>query len=799
MLTVDGNQIEAERQESILNACLKASIYIPHLCSHPAVPTACDGDGCGLCLVNVNGNPEPVRACKTLVETADSVVTQSDTLTDLRQKTLAHILATHPHACLTCHEAEGCSRTQCSQNVDSPDRCCSLFGNCPVRKVSASIGIPPYTTRYVSQGMPKLLDELFYAIDPNLCISCDLCVRACRDVKKIDALAMSDKYGRSVALPKATTLKESGCIFCGLCVEVCPTGALMDKPWSFETRDKSVVPCRATCPAEIDVPTYVRLVAEKRYGEAVAVIREKAPIPGVLGRVCYTPCETGCRRKVWDEPVAIRSLKRFAADNDDGHWSKHLTCKADSGKRVSVVGAGPAGLSAAYYLRILGHSVDLYDRMEWAGGMLRYGIPRYRLPANVLDDEVEAILNLGVTTHFGTNISSPDQLTECDAVFWCTGAARSVALPKGVCGDDSIADGLGFLKRLNSGERTKLSGRVAVIGGGNVATDVARSAIRLGATSVVILYRRTREEMPAYDSEIDEAIAERIELQFLCIPSAVSRTAQGIEVTIQRMKLGNPDESGRRAPVPVEGDSDQLIVDHLFSAIGQRVEAVAGLEVTEAGTLRTDAKTLATSQPGLFAGGDNITGPSSVVAAVEAGRLAAQSIDRYLGGNGELPSYNIRTSSDLAAESDTSLSLETAPCLKNTQESGFEEIEQAYSESVAVGQASRCSRCDLRLSIPAVTLPPERYQPFDIIGIGSAPSETGVVTLYDAQMTAVLICGADDMRAELESRLKDRFSALWYSCEPHQMYTQRESELLSEHLQKHGSLPPGNDLEDDLF
>ncbi|MDH3892733.1 MAG: FAD-dependent oxidoreductase [candidate division Zixibacteria bacterium] len=797
-MIVDGKQLEAPGSQSLLSTLLDNDIYVPHICHHPALP-ACDDDGCGLCVVQVNGDASPVRACRIASDTVSEVTTDSVQIREARQRSLAKILTTHPHACLTCSDAEGCTRTSCTQNVEVPERCCSLFGNCQLQDVAAYIGIPDFTPRYKSDGLPKVLDEPFYNFDYNLCIACTRCIRACRDVKKVDALKLTEEFGRPVAIPKSGRLKESGCIFCGLCIEVCPTGAMMDKPFESDRKEDAVVPCRATCPAEIDVPLYVRLVAQKRYGEAVAVIREKAPIPGILGRVCYNPCEQGCRRKTWDEPVAIRSLKRFAADHDDGHWKSQLVLKDQSGKRVAVVGAGPAGLTASYYLRLSGHQVDLYDRMKKPGGMLRYGIPRFRLPEEALQIETQAILDLGVTFHPQSPIDSPDELSGFDAVFWATGAARSVALAKGSQQEDIAQDGLELLQRINDGEKIDLSGRVAVIGGGNVATDVARSARRLGADKVTIVYRRTRDEMPAYENEIDEALAEGIEMRFLHGPVGVKKENGHLSVTLQKMQLGEADSSGRRSPVPIEGSTTEMQVDHVVAAIGQRVETLAKFGVTTKGTIEVSPLDSMTSREGVFAGGDNVSGPSSVVAAVEAGRLVAQAVDRYLGGDGELPAYGIAADKDPAASQHATTSLQSPHCLLVEKRDGFDEIEQGYDDTTAVAQASRCSRCDLRLKVPAVQSPPEGLDKFNQDGVATVPTEAGVLLLYDHDKNVVLVAGAENMQALADEKLQDGFDADFLSFEPHQMYTQRESEMLSQHLQKHGSLPTGNDLDDELF
>ena len=798
MPIIDGNRIELDGTLNLLAACLKAGVYVPHICYHPSIPACEKGDGCGLCKVLVDDNPEPVNACQIPADSVKKVTTENNLIKEHRQKSLSRILATHPHACLTCPDAEGCTRTSCTQNTIVGERCCSLFGNCELQKVSAYIGIPSYTTRYTPKDLPLIKSEPFYDFDYNLCIACGRCTRICTDVKNVDALAITEQYGRPIAVPKNGNLKDSGCIYCGACVEVCPTGAIMDKPWELTTREKSIVSCRSSCPAEIDVPLYVRLVGEKRYGEAISVIREKAPIPGILGRVCFNPCESGCRRKVWDEPVAIRSLKRFAADNDDGHWKNNLAKRPDTGKKVAIVGAGPAGLSASYYLRIFGHNVDLFDSMEKPGGMLRYGIPRYRLPVDALDSEIDDIIELGVTFHPKKKIESPGDLSGYDAVFWATGASQEVTLPKGVSEDGMVKNSLEFLRSVNSGEDIRLTGDVAVIGGGNAATDVARTARRLGADKVTIIYRRTRSEMPAYESEIDESIAEGIEFRFLATPVGIGKSGARIRIILQKMKLGEPDESGRQSPVPIDGEIDQLIFDHVISAIGQRVETIADFEVTQKGAFQI-SDNRSTSVKGVFAGGDNVTGAASVVEAVEAGRLAAVSIDRYLGGDGELPSYGIDVIRNFNIESELRLPLSKPSCLKADMRAGFDEVEKQYEENVAVAQARRCARCDLRLAISPPVLPPDKYIIFNQENIETTPTRAGVIHLYDSGKEILLISGSENIRDALRSKIDEGFAASYFIFEPHEMYTQRESEMLSRYLQKHSKLPAGNDLDDELF
>ncbi len=406
-----------------------------------------------------------------------------------------------------------------------------------------------------------------------------------------------------------------------------------------------VAPCQLTCPAGIDIQGYLALISRGEYIEALKLIREKLPMPATIGRVCPHFCETQCRRTLVEEPININHLKRFVADYEMERGERHTPAKRPpSGHKVAIVGGGPAGLSAAYYLCLLGHSPLLCDAMPELGGMLRYGIPEYRLPKKVLDWEIEGILQLGVevrtNTRWGRDFTLDALRREgCKAIFLAIGAWSAHKL--GVPGETlaGVHSGVEFLADIGLGKPVGMGERVAVIGGGNVAMDAARTGVRLGAKEMTVIYRRSREEMPASHEEIEGAMAEGIVFHFLAAPVRLLGANGRLDrIEIIRMQLGEPDASGRRRPVPVEGSETTLSVDMVITAIGQVADlsplekdpAATQAPVTRWKTLGADAETLHTGLDDIFTGGDVYRGPDTVVRALADGRRAAFAIHRYL-------------------------------------------------------------------------------------------------------------------------------------------------------------------------
>ncbi|MCL6610214.1 MAG: FAD-dependent oxidoreductase [Peptococcaceae bacterium] len=459
---------------------------------------------------------------------------------------------------------------------------------------------------------------------------------------------------------------------------------------------KMKAPCREACPAGVDVPRYVRYIKEGKFDRALAVIRERIPFPAACAYACVHPCESKCARRQYDEPVAIRMLKRAAVEKGGETWKAGVKTSPPTGKRVAVAGAGPCGLTAAYYLAGKGHRVTVFEAMPLPGGMLRYGIPGYRLPKRVLDEEIRAITGRGVEIKTGARVESAEKLLRegYDAVLAATGAWLGLGMDlEG--GSVRAVDGITFLRAVNTGDPPPVGEKVLVVGGGNTAIDAARSSVRLGAREVVVLYRRTRAEMPAGPEEVRAALEEGVRFEFLAAPKAVDKD----RVICVRMALGDPDESGRPRPVPVEGSEFAICCDTLIAAVGQSADALSlGLESGAGGTVKVDPDTLAASLQGVFAGGDAVTGPSSIIQAIAQGRRAASSIDRYLGGNGVIDEKPVPDNgAGLREEAPRGTARQQAPAIPaEERRGGFQPVEQGYDDLAAVREAQRCLSCDLR-------------------------------------------------------------------------------------------------------
>jgi len=444
------------------------------------------------------------------------------------------------------------------------------------------------------------------------------------------------------------------CTGCGACVKNCPKGIIRlrtpsDRILSFNTLNDCLAPCQQTCPAQIDIPTYIEHINEGRYEEALLTIKERNPLPLTCGRVCPHPCEAECRRGEieGEEPVNINHLKRFVADMEMNSGRRYKVYVApDTGHRVALIGGGPASLTCAYYLRRLGHSPVIFEAMPKLGGMLRYGIPEYRLPKKVLDWEIQGILDLGVeartNVRFGRDFDLEYLLVEgYKAVFIAAGAWNCSKMR--VEGEDDIEGvlpGTEFLMQQAMGQPMEIGKKVAIIGGGNTAIDASRSALRMGAEEVTIVYRRSRKEMPAAAYEVDAAEEEGVKFHFLAAPARFIGDEKGRlkQMEFIRMELGEPDSSGRRRPVPIEGSETLLDIDNVIAAIGQRPDVsfvqqekrTGELKLTRWDTIEADESTLVTDLPYVLTGGDLFTGAATVVEAIGAGRLAARSIHLHL-------------------------------------------------------------------------------------------------------------------------------------------------------------------------
>lgn len=472
-------------------------------------------------------------------------------------------------------------------------------------------------------------------------------------------------------------------------------------------------PCMSECPAGIDIPGFIKHMAEGNDRAALELIKANMPLPAILGRVCTRPCEDGCRRQLVEESVAVCHLKRFAADKVTASGDEYIPETAPpSGKKVAVVGAGPAGLTAAYYLQILGHQCTVFDMHEKAGGMARYGIPSFRLPRDVIEAEVNVIEKLGAEFRYNIKMGRDvtlDQLRgDYDAVFLGLGA--QLAKPMRIEGEDTegVLSGIGFLGASSRDESMKIGNRVMVVGGGNTAIDAARTALRLGAKEVSILYRRTRAEMPALDLEINAAEEEGVRLDILAAPVGVERAADGtLNVTCIRMELGEPDDSGRRRPVPQEGSEHVRVVDDVISAIGQDVDPTDcdGLDLTKWKSIDADTHKCTTNMENVFAGGDCVTGADIAVTAVAAGRRGAISIDQYLQGQpvlGDTKLYNHtmgridEVDEIVVADFEKSDRLPMPELEPLERIKSFAEVETGFNEATVREEAERCMECGCR-------------------------------------------------------------------------------------------------------
>jgi putative selenate reductase YgfK subunit len=487
---------------------------------------------------------------------------------------------------------------------------------------------------------------------------------------------------------------------------ICPTG---------ECVKLAPAPCQMACPAGIDVPSYLTLIGLGRDAEAIELIREDNPFPWVCGLVCTNPCEFMCVRGRMDDPIAIKYLKGFAAERAMSEMRyRNPEPAPDNGKKVCIIGAGPAGMTAAYYLALKGYRVTIIEALPVPGGMMMVGIPRYRLPREVIDRESGMIESLGVEFRYNTRLGkdvSLEQLREegFDAFLVALGAHSAYKLL--IPGEDDfpqVINAIDFLRRVSLGDRHMPGRRVVIVGGGNVAIDAARTCIRLGCEDVTIAYRRTRSEMPAHEEEVVQAEEEGVRFSFLTVPKEI-RGSDGRVTALQclRAELGQPDEKGRRRPVPVK-DSDHLLrVDAVISAIGQVVDSTGlttleNLKWSKRSTISVNTVTMETSVEGVFAAGDVVTGPATVVEAIGGGKKAAEAIDRYLQGipQPKMPQVPVRRRrlECLEVPASTKMILQRPHMsLLNTDRRRitFQQVELGYLENAVREEARRCLRCDI--------------------------------------------------------------------------------------------------------
>lgn len=835
-LTIDGVEVRVNKGATVLQAAQSAGIYIPTLCAHPDLPSSrqvkadefvyrgtelikndhslAEFEGCQLCIVEVGGMDGLPTACTTEVTEGMVVQTSTPSVQEKRRDNLVLLITTHPHYCLTCPNREGCSPFEevCQQNVKMDERCCAKLNHCEVQAVAEYIGIKEDIPRYIFRNLPIINDEPLFDRDYNLCLGCTRCIRVCQKVRGVDALGFVFQDGKVIVGTKAPTLRQSGCKFCGACVEVCPTGALIDRDIKLAEREAKLVPCRSACPAGVDVPGYIHLIAEGKYDQALAVIREKLPLPSVCSYVCLRFCEAKCRRGEVNEPIAIMSLKRFVSDNHSELWKEGLKAPSPNRKKVAIVGSGPTGLTAGYYLTRCGHSVTVFEALPVAGGMMRVGIPEYRLPREVLDTEIEEIKSIGVDIRTNTRVESLDELLEqgYNAILLAVGAHQGQKLPLPGADFEGVLVNTLLLRDMSLGKEVKVGERVVVLGGGNVAFDCARTALRLGAAEVHIACLEPRDGMLATPEEIQWGEEEGIIIHTShTFTKIVSDNGHITGIECLNVRSFEFDNEGKVHIDSIAGTEHILPADTVIFAIGQvpelgLVDGVSGIKTTRRHTLEVDSVTLATGKEGVFAAGDAVTGTTSVIEAIAAGRRAAISIDRYLGGSGEIDEALVDTEKANPyigrEEGFADRPRVLMPCLPVEQRlSSFTEVELGFGEAEAVDEAKRCLRCDLRLEISPVILPPEKWLVFNAENVGAVPEKDGVFQLLDEQKMIIYIKGTGNLRQELEAELATREKANYFDYEENFMYTGRETELLQKFLQEHGRLPEGNEELEELF
>ncbi len=579
-------------------------------------------------------------------------------------------------------------------------------------------------------------DKTFPTLDCAACIGTPKMVSVGQEpnIKLLSYSEVEDVSGFignfKVKVRQKARFVETSCTGCGECEKVCPIE--FPNEWDVGTKTRKAIyrpfpqavpitycidkydraPCVQTCPAGTNVQGYVALVKSGRYAEAVSLIMERLPLPGTLGRVCPAPCEKQCRRAEMDTAVAIRDLKRFAADQVDLS-ELPLPEIEDRPEKIAVIGSGPAGLTVAYYLRLQGYQTTIFEALDQLGGMLRVGIPDYRLPQNVLDEEINYLLRHGIEVQtgvrFGSDLTLEDMRTDgFSAVFLAIGAHDSLGMRiPGEERTDGLVDAVTFLREVNLGKKELPGKRLIVIGGGNVAVDAARTAKRLGAESVTVVYRRSEQEMPAYPEELEGALEEGIEFSYLTAPVSIQRReGKVIGFECIRTELGPPDASGRKRPVPVEGSEFVIPCDAVVPAIGQKTDTswakrLPDLQLTARGTFKVDPHTMQTSIADVFAAGDAVTGPATVVEAVAAGHKAVAAIDRFLNGEAlesvvEPPAAEPAAGTDwkpIPADVEKAARAASTHLDPASRAANFAEVDAGFSEEAARAEAARCVNC----------------------------------------------------------------------------------------------------------
>ncbi|MBP1925802.1 NADPH-dependent glutamate synthase beta subunit-like oxidoreductase/Pyruvate/2-oxoacid:ferredoxin oxidoreductase delta subunit [Sedimentibacter acidaminivorans] len=673
-LKIDGYNIEAIEGQNLLQAALDAGIYIPHLCYHPDLTPS---GSCKLCAVEVEGQSDIVQSCETIVEEGMVVSTKTEEVNKLRMLSLELMLASHPKDCTSCDK----------------------YLNCELQALMQYMGVSHSRLRDIEKENTRIaVSDNLIKKEMQRCIQCGRCVKVCEEYRGVKALSINKKNDETYINTIGDKLMiDSDCRFCGACVEVCPTGAIQDMKGIFSKdspKNMALVPCKNDCPAHTDIPEYIRLTKEGRYSDAVSVIREKLTFPHSLGYICTHVCESSCKRTYLNEPISIREIKKFAVENDkEETWKTKVKRSKSNGKKVAVIGGGPSGMTAAYYLVKKGYEVDVYERQTLAGGMLSYGIPKYRLSQKIVDNEINILKEEGINIHLNSNISSLDELKDkgYDAQLIALGACNGKRPPVYNKKWLNAVDAVDFCRMANEGKLIELGDTVTVYGGGNVGFDCARTAKMMGVKTVRVVCLESREAMLADKEEITAALEEGIEIlnskSMLTIEDDEEKINSLTLIDIKGFSFSN---KGLELDV-VDGSETVLNTDMLIFATGQQpgLSDDFGIELVKGSFAKVDDK-MKTNIDGIFACGDVSYGTKSVVQAIASGRDAAINIDLYLGGDGDI--------SDILYERQ-----------KKNPNIGVKEnfaklnrIETFHNKCEALEETDRCLQCDLRLDIQKV-------------------------------------------------------------------------------------------------
>ena len=686
-IIIDGIRLEVPENKNVLDCALDAGIYIPHLCHHPSLKEL---GSCRMCIVEAEGESEVATSCTLKAKEGLKINTNSDRLRKLRNLALELILAGHPEECSTCPK----------------------YGCCELQSLIQYIGANTARMKHRSKGIKVEDGNPLIDHDMNRCVLCGRCVRACNDLRGVKVLSYQKKELEFyVGTLHNKLLADSNCRFCNACTQVCPTGSIRDKISLIaggKKKEDAYVPCRYACPAHTDIPTYVRYAKEGKFDEAAAVIREKLPFPKALGYICSHVCELDCKRNALNEPVSIRNLKRHAAEQDTGfYWKGKGKQLPDTGKKVCVVGGGPAGMTAAYYLRKQGHSVTIKEALPELGGMMRYGIPSYRLPRTIVEEEVAVITETGIQIELGIRVDQPKELLkDYDVVLMAIGTHQGVRLPLEGNQLEGVLLNADFLRNASLEEATGMGRKVIVLGGGNVAFDCARTAKRLGAEEVHLACLEAHDKMPGDEEEIVQAKEEGIHIYPARTFERITGEDRVTGVDFCEVESFTFDENRRPVIVKKEGSEHHIAADTVIFAVGQRpdITEAAGLAIGRGNLIATKSDSKLTEVAGIFAAGDAIYGTQSVVKAIASGREAASEIDRYLGGDGDI-------TEKLAPEQKANpyigqiegfaalhrIEAEVLPA--TDRKDNFKLVNLGICSEQICDEASRCLQCDLRLQL----------------------------------------------------------------------------------------------------